>query len=114
MKQTESTAFGMTDTVSGLRVALRTVFSLLWGRRLMPQTGWGVVPGVGDTDDMVDVSQNHLQQFVGDDGAGVGKAKERVVGEDSSDSQCPGMQDALMAEGTECLQEEPLLTIFGD
>ena len=29
VKQTESTAFGMTETVSGLRTALKTVFSLL-------------------------------------------------------------------------------------
>lgn len=60
-------------------------------------------PCVGDTDDMVNISENHLQQFVGENGAAVSKAKERVVSEDCSHSQCPGMQDTFVTERTECL-----------
>lgn len=40
------------------------------------------LPGVGDTDDALDIGEGSSEEFVGDDAAGVGEAKEGVVGED--------------------------------
>ena len=55
---------------------------------------------------MVNVGEDHLQQFVSENGAPVGKAKQRVVCEDCSDSQRPGMEDSLVTQSTECLQRK--------
>lgn len=52
---------------------------------------------------MVNVCQDNLQELVGDDRTAIGKPKQRVVGEDSSHSHSPGMENSFMAEGTEGL-----------
>lgn len=52
---------------------------------------------------MVYVSEYHLQEFVGDDGATVCKAKQRVVSKDGLYTECAGMQDPFMAQRAECL-----------
>lgn len=67
-------AFGITETLSGLRQARRQVFSLL-------QISGQSLPGVGDANCVVDVGQGKFQQLVHDDRASVCKAKERMIGE---------------------------------
>ena len=55
---------------------------------------------------MVYVSENCLKEFVGEDGTAIGKPKERMISEHSLDTVCPGMQDALVTQGTECLHRK--------
>lgn len=57
--------------------------------------------GVADADDMVDVAEGELEQLVGEDAGGVGKAKERVVGEDGAQAHGARMQDGLVAQVAE-------------
>lgn len=50
---------------------------------------------------MVNVRQNHLKELVGQNRAPISEPKEGVVSEDSGQGHGAGMQDPLMAEGTE-------------
>lgn len=61
-----------------------------------------LLAGVGHADHVVDVRQHHLQELVGEDGAAVSKPKEGVVSEDGGQAHGAGMQDAFMAQRTEC------------
>lgn len=57
---------------------------------------------------MVNISEDHLQELVGDDGAAVSKPKERVVCEHSAHTHHASMEDTLMAQSTESLEGEEM------
>jgi hypothetical protein len=79
-----TTAFGMTETLSGFKLALRVVFSLLHG------VSWGSIysvllvytPSMRNTNNMVDVAQREFKQLVRHDTRSIAEAKQRVIGED--------------------------------
>lgn len=52
---------------------------------------------MADADDMVNIAHRELQQLIREDAAGVGKAKETVVGEHGPQSHSACMQDGLVA-----------------
>lgn len=54
-----------------------------------------------DAYDMIDVAQSKLQKLVGEYSAGVSKAKQAMICEDSSQTHSPGMEDCLMAQTAE-------------
>jgi len=56
------------------------------------------LPGVAHTNDMVYITQAEFEQLVGKDAGGIGKAKQRVVGEDGAEAHGSGMEDSLMAK----------------
>lgn len=49
------------------------------------------VPGVRNTNDTITKRQSDAQQQVGNDGAGVGKTEQRVIGEDGTNAEHTGM-----------------------
>lgn len=50
---------------------------------------------------MVDIAQGELEQLVGEDAGGVGKAKQGVVGEDGADAHGAGVQRGLPAHAAQ-------------
>lgn len=60
-------------------------------------------PGVGDTNDMVDISEHDFKELVGDYRTGISEPKQRVIGEDSRYTHGACVKDTLMAQRTECL-----------
>ena len=66
-KFSATSALGMTDTMRGSKEARRTVFSLLFRNQYVCfQRGAQIhIPGMADTNNMVDITQNELEQFVG-------------------------------------------------
>jgi hypothetical protein len=67
-----------------------------------------------DTDDMVDVTQGELQQLIGENRAGVGKAKQRVIGKDGAEPHGSGMEDGFVAEAAQALMAMDDLDLFAD
>lgn len=59
------------------------------------------VPGVRDADDVVDVAEGELEQFVRHDAGCVAEAEKRVVGEDGAQAHRARVQDALVAQVAE-------------
>lgn len=56
------------------------------------------IPGVGNTDDSIAHREEHFQQFVGDDGTGVGKAKQGMVREDGLEAEGLGVEHHLVGQ----------------
>ena len=48
---------------------------------------------------MVGASQGVLENLVGDDGAGISEAEQRVISEDCLDPHCAGMEHSLVSQG---------------
>lgn len=64
------------------------------------------LPGIRDTDEVVNVGQKELQELVDKDGVHVCKSKQGVVSEDSLASHHPPMDQALSTKTTERLHKE--------
>lgn len=94
-----TTAFGITETLSGFKLARNVVFSLLRG------VSWVLIvrhcsfytPGMRNADDMINVAQRKLEQLVCHDTSSITEAEKRVIGENSSQTHRTCMQDSLMA-----------------
>lgn len=56
---------------------------------------------MANTDDMIDVAQGKLEQFISENRAGVGKPKQGMVREDSPQTHSPGVEDRFMTETTQ-------------
>ena len=63
-------------------------------------------PGVWHTNHMIHICQNELQQLVSDNGAAIGKSKQWVVREYSSESHGPRMNKGFMACHRESLHRQ--------
>lgn len=98
-KFSATTAFGITDTISGSRDARRTVFSLLNVVSVGQPSGieLHLIPCVANTNDVIDVTQCELQKFVRQYTSSVCEAEERMICKNSSKSHGSGMQNSFMA-----------------
>ena len=71
----------MTETLSGFKLARNVVFSLLRGvsRILICNHYCGDTPSMRDADDVVNVTQGKLEQFICHDTSSITETEKRVV-----------------------------------
>lgn len=67
---------------------------------------------MADTDDMVNIAQDELQEFVRQNARCVRKAKQAVVGKDGPQSHCACMEDSLETEAAETAMAVYDLNLF--
>lgn len=60
-----------------------------------------LIPCVTDTDNMIHVAQDELEDLVRQDAGRIRKAEQGVIGEDGPQTHGPRMQNSLMTEITE-------------
>lgn len=63
---------------------------------------------------MIYVTENELEQLICEDARGIGKAKERMVGEYCPQPHCSCVQDPLMAKAAETAMTMDNLDTFSD
>lgn len=68
-----------------------------------------LLTGVRDTDDIVNIGQCKLEQFVHENTTQVRKAEQGMVSECARYSHGSGMQKTLMTEITECLMSMDMI-----
>lgn len=54
-----------------------------------------------DADDSLNVTETPFKHLVAPDFGHVAQSKERMIGEDDLDAECPGVEDALHSLGTQ-------------
>jgi hypothetical protein len=69
---------------------------------------------VAYTDDMVNIAEGKLQQFIGQDGPGICKTKKGMVGKNGPEPHGAGVQDTFMAEAAETGMAMHNLNLFSD
>lgn len=99
-----TTAFGMTDTLNGLRLARSVVFSLLCSSQSTDTDApcnQYASPGMGNANNMIHITKRELQKLVRHYTRGIAEAEKRMIGEDGSQTHRSCMQNALMAQVAE-------------
>ena len=59
------------------------------------------LPSMADTDYMVNVTQRELQKFVGQDTGSICKSKKRMIGENSTETHSPRMENCFVTDTTQ-------------
>lgn len=106
----------MAETLSGFKLALRVVFSLLkdYQQSSVLDGALADLPCVRDAHDMIYITQRKLEQLVCHDASSITEAKERVIGKDGSQTHRAGMQDSFVAQITEGCMPVDDLDLFPD
>lgn len=72
------------------------------------------LPCVAHTDTVVNVTQGEFEKLIRENGTCISKAKERVVGKNSPQPHCAGMQDSFMAKTAETAMAVHNLNTFAN